>query len=232
MDTRPIPIITTFPNGGVLLLHGHGRFGASMISLARAARRRGYRTLSPSYPYRRGIEEIVDWLAPRVAAFEATFDGPLHIVTHSLGGLVARSLVSAHPPRRLGRVVILAPPNGGSELADLLFRTGLARSVLGRTGPLLRTARAAADEAALGPIRYPVGVIAGDKPLLPQPFAIMPHPHDGKVTVAATRVEGLSDHLTLPVSHTLMVYDRSVIDATLAFIENGAFGVTGRTVEQ
>ncbi len=210
--------------GGVLLLHGHGRFGASMAWLTAAARRSGRATLAPSYPYRRPLAEIAAWLAPRVARFEETLAGPLHIVTHSMGGLVARALILAQRPARLGNVVMLAPPHGGSELADLLFRLRLARPVLGSSGHHLRTVRRIADEALLGEIDYPLGVIAGDRPLLPLPFALLPQPHDGKVSVAATRITGLADHLVLPVTHTLMVYDRRVIAATLRFIETGLFG--------
>jgi pimeloyl-ACP methyl ester carboxylesterase len=209
--------------GGVLLLHGHGRLGASMILLARAARRAGYATLSPNYPYRRPLEDIVDWLAPRVAAFEAGFAGPLHIITHSLGGLVARALIAARAPQRLGRVVMLAPPNKGSELADLLFRFRLAPLILGGIGPHLRTSRTAADEAVLGSITYPLGIIAGDRPLFPLPLPLLSRPHDGKVSIAATRVAGLADHVTLPVTHTLMVYDRRVIAAALGCLEDGTF---------
>jgi hypothetical protein len=209
--------------GGVLLLHGHGRFGASMMVMARAARRAGYATLAPNYPYRRSLEDIADWLAPRVAAFESSFEGPLHIVTHSLGGLVARISIAAHRPQRLGRVVMLAPPNGGSELADLLFRMKLARWILGGSGAYLRTDRDPRHEALLGIIDYPVGVIAGDRPLLPLPFRLLPLPHDGKVSIAATRVAGLADHVTLPVTHTLMVYDRRVIAAAMAFLAEGSF---------
>jgi len=208
--------------GGVLFLHGHGRFGASMVLLARAARRAGYATLSPSYPYRRALPAAADWLAPRVAEFEGSFSGPLHIVTHSLGGLVARALITAHPPQRLGRVVMLAPPNRGSELADLIFRLRLPW-ILGASGAYLRTARTEAEQAVLGAIDYPVGVIAGDRSLLPVPAAMLAPPHDGKVRIAATHAEGIADHTTLPVTHTLMVYDRRVINAALAFLAKGAF---------
>jgi triacylglycerol esterase/lipase EstA (alpha/beta hydrolase family) len=213
--------------GGVLLLHGHGRLGASMAVLARAARREGYATSSPNYPYRRSLGEIVDWLAPRVAAFERDCAGPLHIITHSLGGLVARALLTVHPPQRLGRVVMLAPPNAGSELADLLIRLRLARLVLGAAHAHLRTERAAAEETALGTVNYPLGIIAGDRALLPLSLGLLPSPHDGKVSVAATRVAGLTDHLTLPVTHTLMVYDRRVTAAALDFLRDGAFRRAG-----
>jgi len=209
--------------GGVLLLHGHGRFGASMMPLAWAARRKGHKTFAPSYPYRRPLREIAAWLAPRVAAFEAGLEGPLHIVTHSLGGLVARALIASHRPQQLGRVVMLAPPNGGSELADLLFRLKLAHLILGKSSAHLRTGRTVADEALLGEVDYPLGIVAGDRALLPLPFPLLPQPHDGKVSQAATRVAGLADHLTLPVTHTLMVYDRRVISAAMTFIEAGRF---------
>jgi len=208
--------------GGVLFLHGHGRFGASMVLLARAARRQGYATLSPSYPYRRSLPAIADWLAPRVAAFQGSFSGPLHIVSHSLGGLVARTLITAHRPQRLGRIVMLAPPNQGSELADLIFRLRLPW-VLGASGAYLHTARAEAEQAALGVIDYPVGVIAGDRSLLPVPAGKLARPNDGKVSIAATKTYGITDHLTLPVTHTLMVYDRRAIDAALSFLADGAF---------
>lgn len=211
--------------GGVLLLHGYGRLGASMAVLGAAARRAGYATYAPSYPYRPSMSAIVAWLASRVAAFEARIDGPLHIVTHSMGGLVARALIAAHRPRRLGRVVMLAPPHGGSELADLLMRLRLGRLVLGEATAQLRTARADADEAALGPVDFELGVIAGDRALLRVPFAPLPAPHDGKVSVASTRVAGLSGHQVLPVSHTLMVYDRRVTRATLGFLAEGRFGL-------
>lgn len=208
--------------GGVLFLHGHGRFGASMVLLARAARREGYATSALSYPYRRALPAIADWLAPRVAAFDDSFSGPLHIVTHSLGGLVARALIAAHRPQRLGRVVMLAPPNQGSELADLIFRLRLPW-ILGASGTYLRMDRTEAEQTALGAIDYPVGVIAGDRSLLPVPAAVLARPNDGKVSIAATHADGIADHVTLPVTHTLMVYNRRVIEATLTFLANGVF---------
>ena len=194
-----------------------------MTRLASAARRAGYATFAPSYPYRRPLAEIVAWLTPRVAAFAAGLAGPLHIVTHSMGGLVARALIAATRPSRPGRVVMLAPPHGGSELADLLVRLRLAPLVLGGSGRHLTTRRAGTDEAALGAVDYPLGIIAGDRALLPLPFDLLPRPHDGKVSIASTRIDGAADHLVLPVTHTLMVYDRRVIAAALAFLKTGRF---------
>ena len=211
--------------GGVVLIHGHGRTGASMRSLARAARAAGYATLSPSYGWRGlSLQQIVARIDPMVAAFEATHSGPLHFVTHSLGGLVVRALLAARRPERLGRVVMLAPPHGGSELADLLYRLRLNRWVLGAAGPHLRTGRQAADEAMLGSVDFDCGIIAADRPIDPiLPRLLLPRPNDGKVTVAATRVEGMRDHIVLSASHTFMIRNRRVAAQAMAFLETGAF---------
>jgi len=170
------------------------------------------------------MSAIIAHLHPRIAAFEATFDGPLHMVTHSLGGLVARALFAAKRPERAGRVVMLAPPNAGSELADLLFRLWMDRLVLGRIGSQLRTGRSADDETLLGAVDFDLGVIAGDRALDPVfPRLLLPLPNDGKVAVAATRITGMREHIVLPVSHTLMPLDRRVRAQMLAFLGNGTF---------
>lgn len=195
-----------------------------MRFLASALRRAGYATLSPYYGLRRTMPEIVDYLGPRIARFAAAHPGPLHIVTHSLGGLVARALLTAQRPAGLGRVVMLAPPNAGSGLADLVFSLGLDGVILGPVGPHLRTVRDAAEEDMLGKVDFDLGIIAGDRPLDP---ILAPRfvggANDGKVAVAATKVDGMADHIVLPVQHTLMVQDARVIAQVLAYLETGAF---------
>lgn len=211
--------------GGVLLLHGLARGGGSMRRLAAAARRDGRATLAPTYPGRRqSVAGIVDVLGPAVDVFAASFDGPLHIVTHSLGGLVARALIRARRPQRLGRVVMLAPPNGGSEVADLVYRMRLDRMILGPAGVHVRTARRNEDETSLGPVDFELGIIAGDRPFDPVfPRFIFRRPNDGKVAVDATRLSGMADHIVLPVTHMLMMYDARVVMQTMAFLNTGRF---------
>ncbi|WP_375381240.1 esterase/lipase family protein [uncultured Sphingomonas sp.] len=208
--------------GGVVLLHGHGRRGASLGRLARAAARQGYATLVPRYRHRRSMRAILDEVAPQVEAFAAEIERPVHFITHSLGGLVARALI-ARGASPTGRLVMLGPPNAGSEWADLLLALRLDRLVLGAIGAHLRTTRAPADEALLGASTDGVGIIAGTHALDPLfPRLLLPGPNDGKVTVAATRLDG-ADHLELPVSHTLMVYDREVARQAMWFLERGFF---------
>jgi pimeloyl-ACP methyl ester carboxylesterase len=210
--------------GPVVLLHGLGRTGISMRAIAAALRQAGYPTLSPWYGLWKSMPAIVAYLHPRIAAFRAAHPGPLHIVTHSLGGLVARAYITAHAPENLGRVVMLAPPNAGSELADFVFSIGLDSLIFGAVGPHLRTARPETHEGELGRVDFDLGIIAGDQPLDPiiAPL-LLPSPNDGKVAVEATKIAGMRDHIVLPVQHTLMVMDKGVIAQTTAYLATGAF---------
>jgi pimeloyl-ACP methyl ester carboxylesterase len=213
-----------FPRGGVVLLHGHGRSGRSMRALGEACEAVGLATLAPDYGMREAMDAIVARIAPRVAAFAAGLDGPVHVITHSLGGLVARVLLTAQRPAALGRVVMIAPPNAGSPLAEMLYEYGLGELVLGPVGGFLRTARDGHVQARLGAVDFELGVIAGDRAYdLVIPAGLMPLPHDGKVPVAATRVDGMRDHIVLPVAHTFMIRDPRVVAQALAFIQTGAF---------
>lgn len=210
---------------GVLLLHGLGRTGRSMGMLASRLKAAGFVTWAPTYRSRHtAMPEIVDQLLPGLAVFRQSFDGPVHIVTHSLGGLVARALLAKARPDPLGRVIMLAPPNAGSEWADLLFSLRMNPIVLGPIASQLRTKRPDHDETALGVVDYELGIIAGDRALDPVfPKLFLPRPNDGKVSVAATRLAGMSDHVVLPVSHTFMVNNRRVADHVLAFLASGRF---------
>lgn len=219
MTTEPAP-----PKGAVVLVHGLGRTGISMRVIAAALRKAGYPTLSPWYGLRRSMPEIVEYLHPRITAFADAHPGPLHIVTHSLGGLVSRAFIKAHRPAQLGRVVMLAPPNAGSELADFVFSLGLDKLILGPVGPHLRTGRADEHEGELGQVDFDLGVIAGDLPLDPiiAPL-LLPGANDGKVAVEATKIDGMRDHIVLPVQHTFMVQDSRVIEQVKAYLATGAF---------
>lgn len=209
---------------GVLLLHGIARTSGSLRMLERRLRAEGYAVLNLDYPARRlGLAAIACGLAPAVADFGATVPR-LHIVTHSMGGLVARVLLTRHRPDHLGRVVMLGPPNEGSEVADALHRFALYRRVFGPAGAELVTARDAACRRLFGPVDYPLGIVAGCRSLYPLASLLLPGPDDGRVTVARTRIVGMADHIVLPVAHPTMVWSRRVHDEILRFLREGRFG--------
>ncbi|MFM9979184.1 MAG: esterase/lipase family protein, partial [Sphingomonadaceae bacterium] len=154
----------------------------------------------------------------------ASLDGQVHVITHSLGGLLVRTLLTKQRPDNLGRVVMLAPPNGGSEWADMLERSRLASAILGPNTQYLLTRRTAELNESLGRVDYELGIIAGDRPIdrLIAPFLIRA-PHDGKVSVASTKVVGMTDHLTLPVAHPMMPFHPRVARQAISFLQSGRF---------
>lgn len=201
--------------GTVIVLHGLGRGAGATGPLVRFFRQRGFAATAPGYPSRTApLAAIVDRLRGQIAPL----DGPIHFVTHSYGGIVAHRLISDKTPSNLGRVVMLAPPHGGSEWADLLVRLKLDRLVTRAASPELVTGRKP------DPATYPLGIIAGTRALDPIfPRLFVARPNDGKVSLASTRLTGMTDHIELPVTHTLMVWDRRVMAQAAAFIETGRF---------
>ena len=210
---------------GVILLHGLGRSGGSMHWLGRALAKHGYAVHVLNYSgRRRSLDVVIGDLEPGIAAFAKSVEGPVHFVTHSLGGLVVRAFLCRHKPDNLGRVVMLAPPNSGSEWADILVKARLDRPFLGHMGEHLVTGRSPKAEALLGHPDYPVGIIAGNRAVDPIfPRLLMPRPNDGKVTVNATRLAGATDHITLPVTHTFMVLNARVHTQVHLFLSQGRF---------
>jgi pimeloyl-ACP methyl ester carboxylesterase len=209
----------------VLLLHGFAGLGFMNRPLGRMLRRAGYRPIEVGYDsWGTSLEQICDRLLPRLAQFDKTSSSPLHIVAHSMGGLVTRALIHRQRPANLGNVVMLGTPNGGSEIADFLDQYSLLRPILGRAGPALVTRRTTAIHALLGKVDYPVGIIAGNRPIMPGAVArLIPLPNDGKVSVASTRLPEAADHIVLPLSHSLLPYHPSAQRQIRHFLAHGRF---------
>lgn len=196
--------------------------------MARALEAAGFHTLNLDYPAReQSLEELAEAVSRKAAAFLDRPTGTLHIVGHSMGGLVARALITRSRPPGLGRVVMLGTPNGGSEIADRLWRIGLYKRIFGPAGAQLVTSPRAAVAACLGPVDYETGVIAGDRSLDPIGYWLLPRPSDGRVAVARTRVVGMKDHIVLHATHALMPNNAEVIRQTIHFLRNGQFDHSG-----
>ena len=209
---------------GVLLLHGMARRASAMRRMERAFAGEGFATLNLDYPARRAdLTELTALIAPEVERFAETVSR-LHVVTHSLGGLLARTLLTARRPGNLGRVVMLGPPNAGSEVADIFHELAAYRRIFGPVGAQVTTRQDAALNALLGPVDYPLGVIAGDRTVyFIESWWMLPGPNDGRVTVERTCVPGMSDHITVHATHAMMMWNRQVIREALHFIRHGRF---------
>lgn len=207
----------------VILLHGLGRTSASMDDMAEALIRDGYKVVNKSYPSR---DHPIEELAPLAIEAGLEICGELgeqrsvHFVTHSLGGILVRYYYDGKDPGQLGRVVMLAPPNQGSEAADDLrdvpgfdLLNGPAGSQLGK----------GADSVPLqlGPPEFDFAVIAGDRSIDPITSAVLPNPDDGKVSVADTKLEGMSDFVLVNVSHAYIMQNDEVIEMVKRFLRTG-----------
>lgn len=210
----------------VILLHGLGRTYRSMNHMARALWSAGYRVVNQDYPSR---EETVEALAmssvpAALARCRSKTAGAIHFVTHSMGGIVLRYYLSQQRPPELGRAVMLAPPNQGSEVADVLKDLAPYEWFNGPAGQQLGTGPDSLPNR-LGPVDFPVGIIAGNAPHVVDQLLtdVFPGENDGKVSVERTKVEGMSDFLVVPYDHTFIMDEPEVIRQTLKFIAEGTF---------
>jgi pimeloyl-ACP methyl ester carboxylesterase len=215
--------VTDVP-GGVVLLHGIARSARSLRRMEAVLEAAGFATLNLDYQSRsRSLETLVADISPAIAEFASRFDGPLHFVAHSMGGLLARAYLAKHPPQRPGRVILLGPPNNGSEIADRFRHLALYRAFFGPAGQQLTTTPDVATKALLAAPNYPLGVIAGSRSIYPIASRFLPSPNDGRVSVASTRLDGMTDHIVIPTAHPLLVRDARAIAQTVAFLRNGRF---------
>lgn len=206
---------------GVVLLHGIFRTSRSMAALARDLEQAGYTTLNVNYPSTRlNLAELVEWLHPLVQRF-ALGVSRLHFVGYSMGGLLIRAYLARYRPAHLGRVVMIGTPNRGSEVADFLKPLALYRWLYGPAGQELGTGMKV-DYLPFS-VDYPLGIIAGNRSVDPLCGRLLPRPHDGKVSVENTKLEGMTDHKVLPVAHPFLPGAASVRQQVLAFLRRGLF---------
>jgi pimeloyl-ACP methyl ester carboxylesterase len=209
---------------GVVLLHGISRTPRSFKRMQRTIEGEGYAALNLGYASRRKtLEALAEDIHPAIELFASGLTGSVHFVGHSMGGLLARVYIARYRPQRLGRVVMLGTPNSGSEIADRLKNFGAFRAFFGPAGQQLGTRRSAVDDAMLPPVNYPVGIIAGNRSIDPVAGTMLPKPHDGRVSVANTKLHGMADHVVVAASHPWLVRNSVAIEQTIAFLRDGKF---------
>lgn len=209
----------------VILLHGLARSDASMEKLEEKLREKGYRTINRGYPSRKhSVEKLAADVVP-AAVKECGKEASINFVTHSLGGIVLRQYLHTKKIPHLKRVVMLGPPNQGSQVVDTFKKVPGFNWINGPAGQQLGTDDNSIIKA-LGPADFEVGIIAGSRTINFILSLALPNPDDGKVSVENTKLGGMKDHIILPVSHPFLMKNDDVIDQVSRFLELGEFDHT------
>lgn len=209
-------------NESVILLHGLARGQRSFRRMSAALRKQGYHTVnynypSTKYPIAKLAEEAIS-----AALVQCPAADKVHFVTHSMGGILVRWYLSQHRIKNLGRVVMLGPPNQGSQVVDNMRSMAAFKFINGPAGLQLGTDAASVPQT-LGAADFEVGIIAGSRSVNLILSTMLPGANDGKVTVENTKLAGMTDHLVLPVTHPFMMRNAEVIRQVSYYLRHGQF---------
>lgn len=206
----------------VVLLHGLARSSGSMEKMALALEDRGYSVANHRYrSTTAAIQELAAKELPKALA-KCPPAAKIHFVTHSMGGILLRQYLVDNEIAGLWRTVMLGPPNQGSQVVDRLKRVPGYRLINGPAGMQLG-ADTEGLPATLGRVNFELGVIAGSKSINLVLSTMLPNPDDGKVSVENTKVEGMTDHITLPITHPFMMKNPQAIRQVIHFLRAGSF---------
>ena len=214
------------PNKGsfvVILVHGLWMTKAALSFQRRYLQRHGYEVALYSYPSRRAtLSDAARGLAQLVSAQRAD---QIHLVGHSMGGMVILQMLEEFPLDRIGRIVLMGTPYRDSAPARALIKSEIGRWFLGVGIPQWLK-----KDKSKTIMSYELGVIAGCCGFgLGQMLARLPVPHDGTVAVKETQIPDMRDSIVLPVTHTGMLVSSKVASQVYAFLETGRFNQLATT---
>ena len=209
----------------VILLHGLARTDLSMITLERSLKNDNYEVVNYQYPSREyEVEELANHVSSAIESCSGESKA-IHFVTHSLGGILLRQYLSDQGIPKLDKVVMLAPPNKGSEVVDKLGKYGFFKLFNGPAGLQLGTS----DQSIPNSIgAWPedsgsLGIIAGEKSINLFLSYLIPDKDDGKVSIDSTKLEGMADHKVMKTTHAMMMHNGRVINEIKTFLKSGSF---------
>ena len=206
----------------VILLHGLARTEKSMAPMQRALEKEGFCVTNVGYESRNGVVEALALEAIQPALDACDDSRPVHFVTHSLGGILVRQYLAEHRIENLGRVVMLGPPNKGSEVVDKIGEVPGFHFINGDAGLQLGTGETSVPNR-LGEANFDVGIIAGTRSINLILSTMIPGTDDGKVSVENTRLEGMNDHIEMEVTHPFMMRNDAVIRQVVHYLRSGRF---------
>ena len=206
---------TTMPT--VVLVHGIWMNGWEMGLLRLRLKQAGFNVVQFTY---RSVSQNLPCNAQHLQTFVNGINASeIHIVAHSLGGLLVRQFFHDFPRQKPGRIVTLGSPHGGSFVAGKLNRTFLGRVLVGKS----------LQQGMLGAVPawtsdHEIGVIAGDRgPGIGAVISRLPKPNDGTVVLAETSLPGMTDYKIMPTNHIGLLFAKSVAQQVIHFLLHGVF---------
>lgn len=205
-----------------VLIHGYWRSKDSMKGLKKGLQNAGYQVYGINYPSTRlEIEKFAVQVRGILEQIRPDFE-EINIVTHSMGGIVARSVLSKEDSPEVNRLVMVAPPNQGAVLADLLEHWWPKGYITGPAGEQLMTDVESYSRNA-GVPKCEFGIIAGKRGTENGWNPIVPGDDDAVVGVANTKLEGMKDFIVIRGIHTTIMNNEESISQTLNFLKTGKF---------
>ena len=219
-----IPRVRAAEGDYVVVVHGLTWARATMRRMGAFLHSEDYHTVEVHYPSRSiGVDEIVaDYLLPAIREHCPDKTRRIHFVGHSMGSIMVRRLLAEHKLPNLGRVVLLAAPNRGIEMADFFTKAPALRRLLGASVTSMGVGPTSVPNQ-LGPVDFSPGIIMGTKGDFPMVSRLIPGEDDGVVRVESGRVRGMKELILVPTTHIRMPNTGLVRLQTLSFLQNGSF---------
>ena len=213
-----------FANECVILLHGLARTASSMNKMEQRLLKEDYKVVNVDYPSREyEIEELSTLAIEKgLEGFKTYKPTKIHFVAHSLGGILVRQYLTKNKIEKLGRTVMLGPPNSGSEAVDKLKNVPGYKFINGPAGMQLGTGVQSIPQS-LGEADFEVGIIAGTRSINLLLSMLIPSTDDGKVSIESAHLKNEKDFIDVPVSHPFLMKDNQVIENVVRFIKYGKF---------
>jgi len=209
----------------VIVLHGVARSNSSMDKVATSIAKNEPKFEVHNIDYEStyySFEELVDKLHKDITKVRTNKKMKINFVGYSMGSLMIRYYIQKYRPENLGRVVMLAPPNKGSEAADFFKDNILFKEIFGEAGQKMGTK----EDSIIHQLKeadFELGIIAGDRSVDPISSFVIPGPDDGKVAIDKTKIKGMKEHIIIHTSHTFIIYNDNAIRQTIFFLKNGRF---------
>lgn len=211
-------------NDYVIMLHGLWNSSSRMEDFEEYFLKKNYQVFNLDYPSTEFQIEKLDtkYLKPIIESVPLHTGQKIHFITHSMGGLLLRHYLTHNELPQLGRVVMISPPNHGSEWADILDNHPVIKSMVGPAANELKT-RNNTFLNKLGAVDYHLGIIAGDKSYTDMTEEFLPGADDGMVPVSRMKVRGMKDFIILHDHHRGLTWNPDAMKQAEMFIKTGRF---------